>query len=360
MSEYLIIDGVKTSDFGMYVINSNSYKTNWIPSNKISAENLPLQIGKRFVDSHHNEKKLEYSCYIEDGNNHSINVLSKIIAKNKQVSIVKSTEPHKRYKAVLVSEVDLNLYLNGGTFTLQYVAHFPYAESRFTTGDIIDNGLIYNLDYYYNSGLLYNENNDIFYEYNDITTDTDFFIHNGSNISGSKPNIILNGSADSITIKRYLTEDRIEEIDRVSYGEFDGKLEINCLLLDTFLDGSVNNATFDGRYFELDVGEIKYIYSNKNCIISGKNIILDNNASSVDDYYNGYYISLINNKDRRVYYRIIDYDGATKTAITESNIDAVDGYFAIYDIQQGFNYFTIEGTNMNIDSLKFDFRFLYV
>ena len=360
MREYLIIDGVNTSDFGVFMINNGQYTKNWIPNSKIYSDDLPYQNGTRFIDKYYGEKKIRWTCFTENINEDNINTLTKILGKNKQVTITISTEPHKVYKAVLSNEVNIDEYMNGGTFDLEFIVHSGFGSSQFTTADIVNNGLIYNSNYYYNSGLLYDENNDIDYSFTNITGEVDFFIHNGSNISGSKPNIILNGSADDLLITKYKTSDRIIQTGYMSYGSFNGELEINCLLRDTFLDDSVNNLTFDGEYIELDAGEVINVESGGIVDSTGNQIVLPATSSVVDDYYNGYYITLIDENSEASVLRIIDYNGSTKTitldAIQNNSIDE----YSIYNIETGMNYFKIDGTNLNISEMVFDFKFKYL
>ena len=62
-------------------------------------------------------------------------------------------------------------------------------------------------------------------------------------------------------------------------------------------------------------------------------------------------------------YLITDYDGDTKVATiekTDGELINSDWIYTIYDIANGMNYFTIDGTNLNIDELSFDFQFLYL
>jgi len=360
MREYLIIDGVNTSDFGVFMINNGQYTKNWIPSSKIYSDDLPYQNGTRFIDKYYNEKKIKIPCFTENIHENNINILSRLFGKNKQVDLTLSTEPHKIYKAVLSNEVNIDEYMNGGTFDLEFTVNSAFAKSRFTTADIVNNGLIYNSNYYYNSGLLYDKNNDIDYSFSNITNEFDFFIHNGSNVSGSKPNIILNGSADDLLITKYKTSARVIQTGYMSYGSFNGELEINCLLMDTFLDGSVNNLTFDGKYIELDAGGIEKIETGDIVSSTGNQVVLPVTSSGVDDYYNGYYITLIDENSEASVLRIIDYNGSTKT-ITLDTIqnNSIDEY-SIYNIETGMNYFKIDGTNLNISEMVFDFKFKYL
>lgn len=105
-----------------------------------------------------------------------------------------------------------------------------------------------------------------------------------------------------------------------------------------------------GRYYvynysdispEIGVPQVVYSFNNNaaaytGTIAGGTNEapILDSGASSVDDFYNGYYIVNTTINEKR---QIVDYDGATRTATLDSPFV---GAFAVGDT---FN--TVDPTN---------------
>ena len=125
----------------------------------------------------------------------------------------------------------------------------------------------------------------------------------------------------------------------------------------------INIHVNEGDFFTLDgAGEIYYDVSGIIQSYTTTTIALSSNASSVDDIYNGK-LMVINNNLMTIpkYSTIIDYDGTTKIATISSTENILNNSkYTIYDIQNGMNYFKITGTNLNITSIDFDFKFVFL
>ena len=61
-------------------------------------------------------------------------------------------------------------------------------------------------------------------------------------------------------------------------------------------------------------------------------IILDSNASSVDDYYNNLFVGIAAGDGYGEIFKIIDYDGATKTATIDGSWNTTPNTNSIYTI----------------------------
>lgn len=357
--EYFILDGIKSSDFGVEIVNTgNSLTQNFLPPKNTTTERITGYDGNRFITQDRTPKRIPLSLSISDVSQSNQNKISRWLGKKGEFKLTLSYQPQKVYTVTIEASTDIQSHVNGGRMEITFIAYYPLAKSKFSTLDIINDNLNYDASYYYNSGLLYDEEL-AQYEFNGITTTTNMDIYNGSNVSGSRPNIIIDGVADDITIYQYEDENRTVLKDYITYGNFDGIVEVDCLKQQTYYNGSVANATFSGKYFELDTDLIN-LGSGQVVDYSNNTITLDNNASSSSGQYVGEYISVGKSYDKS-WYKIIAYDGGTKVATIDGSIndDIVDNDYGIYNIVDGMNYFTIEGTNMNINSIKWDFKFLY-
>jgi len=358
--EYFILDDIKSSDFGIYIINANNYlQQSYIPSKRTITEEISNYDGLRYIDQDYDVKQIPLELLIKDTSQSNLNKIARWLGKKGQMELTLSYESHKVYTVTIEKSVDLNNLTSGGITSVKFVAHYPLANSKFSTMDIINDSLIYDSMYYYNSGLLYKSELPP-YEFTSITSITNMNIYNGSNISGSRPNIVIDGSADDITIYQYKDENRTVLKDYITYGNFNGLLEVNCLLRNCFLNTNVSNATFNGRYFELDT-DLKNKNSGVVIDYTIDTVTLDDKASSNNGEYIGNHIS-VGNDLKKSWYKIISYDGSTKIATVDGGIveDIVETEYGIYNIIDGINYFTIDGTNMDINSIKFDFKYLYI
>lgn len=279
MSDYFTFNGTKSTEFGLTLVNNGLRKKNIAPSKKTITETIPGRDGRMEFDQTYDSRTITLQCLLKDTTPANIRKMMTWLGEKFSQELILSYEPYKVYKATYNSQITMNEYMNGGIFDIQFQCNNPFAQSMYSTLDIINN-VSYDENFLYDSGLYYADDNSIQYEWTNITTPTDMTVYNASNVDGCAPNIIIDGSADDITILHFYDSWGMQVKDVVRYGSFDGTLEINSLLQNTFLDGSVDNDTFVGNYFELE--------------------------------------------------------------------------------KQGDNYFMFNGTNMNINSVKFDFKFLYI
>ena len=359
--EYFILDDIKSSDFGMYITNDNSYlQQSYIPKKETTTERISNYDGMRYITQDYDIKTIELSIVIMDIGQSNLNKIARWLGKKGQMELTLSYESHKVYTVTIDQVINLSNAINGGKTNITFIAYYPLAKSKFSTLDIINDTLTYDSMYYYNSGLLY-ESELPPYEFDTITSLTNMNIYNGSNISGSRPNIIIDGIADDITIYQYKDENRTILKDYITYGNFNGLVEINCLLRNCFLNTNVANATFNGRYFELNT-DLKNKNSGDIINYTINTVTLDDESSINNGEYIGNYIS-IGSDLTKSWYKIIAYDGTTKIATVDGDIieNITDTEYGIYNlIVDGMNYFTIDGTNMSINSIKFDFKYLYI
>ena len=361
---YFILDGIDSRDFGIYLYNEGvGTDTSILPSKRSSTFQVAGEGGSKLSEQLYNERTISLNCYTKFNDSLSIKQISSWVSKLGNRELIISDDDYKKYIGNFENEVTFERQPNITKFKLKFKMYSPLAQSVYSTLELKDN-LLYNNQFIYNSGYRYSDLGGDTYIQENITSDTDIEIYNGSNTDGSLPNIIINGSATDITITHYKSSSRTEIESQLSYGIFSGELELNCRIRNVFLDSNVNNETFDGKYFELlGKNDWTQILSSNIVSYSGDQVVLNEYASDVDDFYNGYLIFIRYDED--VYnFSILDYDGTTKTlTLSDSLPDNLKGDsigFTMYERPDGMNYFTISGTNLDLTKVQWDFNYVYL
>jgi len=253
--EYFIFDGIDSRDYGLYIINNNGSPqiTNMIPPKITITEDIPGKHGSMVFDQKYSIRDVDIGCLLENNDLSTIRHISGWLGQLRPKPLILSTEPYKMYWATFEDQIGLENYNTQGKFTLTFRCYNPFAYSTFTTEDI-KTGLAYDSVFYYDSGLLHTEDIPPYQYHIDTTTalaNKKFEIYCGSNTHMSMPNIVITGKADSITISQYGDLLYTDKISECSYGLFDGTLEINSQLNNVFLNGLMNNATFNGDFLKM-------------------------------------------------------------------------------------------------------------
>jgi predicted phage tail component-like protein len=275
--DYFIFDGVDSRDYGLYIVNWNNQPlvTNMIPPKITQTLDLNWLHGQKVISQKYYTRDIEVTCYLEDNNLSNIRHISGWLGQLGAKSLVLSYEPYKFYYATFEDQIGLENYNTQGLFTLTFRCYNPFAYSRFTSIDII-NGLNYDEEFYYDSGLLHKEDMsslNIQYQATNITTTTNINVYHGGNTNLAYPKIIIEGNASDITITN-TTNNKL-----CSFGTFSGALIIDCELKNCFTGAdvnnvSMNNTTFSGSFFNLN-GKVKPSDTGINVIeISGTNLSL--------------------------------------------------------------------------------------
>ena len=249
--DYFTFNGISSVDYDIYLVNDRQRQQNNSPTKTTISEKITGKNGSIIFDQTYDGREIRLKCYFDSVNPSTVREMMGWLGGSKYPKqLVLSYEPYKVYTATFENQVNVNEYVNGGIFELVFKCYSPFAESIFTTQNLED-GVEYDLNFYYDTGLYYTDSVPMIYSYTNIITDTDMDIYNASNVDGCCPKIIINGSGDSLTINHYSDELRTDLIASYSYGSFSGELIIDSKLRNTFLDGTVNNATSNGDYFEM-------------------------------------------------------------------------------------------------------------
>jgi predicted phage tail component-like protein len=251
MSDYFTFNGIDSTDFGLQLVNNNQLKKSISPSKQTNTEKVTGKDGLMIFDQTYDTRNIPLKCYLTDTSLSNVRKMMTWLGERYSQELILSYQPYKMYMALFQNELSMEEYMNGGIFTLNFVSYVPFAKSAYSTMDI-ENGLYYDTSFLYDSGLYYAEAWAFQYEWLSITVDTDMLIYNASNIDGCTPNIIINGSATTLEITHYYDVARTQIKDFIKYGGFAGELIIDGGVRNTFLDGTVDNETFQGEYFELE------------------------------------------------------------------------------------------------------------
>jgi predicted phage tail component-like protein len=355
---YILYNGIDSRDFGLTLINNGVNKYNFMPPKEIRTTDIIKFAGSIVSQQNYKKAVINLRFKLSDATSSNKNLIASWMGGLGEGELVISDESHKKYIGVFEQLANVEEYLNGGILSIDFILYKPLARSRFTTKDIIDNGLLYDYNFMYDSGLLYDSQ--FSYIFETISAQTNLDVYNGSTIAGSKPRIVINGSADSIIINKYKTSARSVLDNYFSYDAFNGELEINCENKVTLLDGDLVTNPTGGDYFSLDVNDFIRMSKGEVIINTPTIIELDSRESDTDDYYNGYYISVRENEILKSdWYEILDYNGTTKEITINGGSDKDYDRYSIYDISGSVNNFEIDGVNLNITSIEFIFEFLY-
>lgn len=368
--EWFEFDGIRSTDFNVGVFQVNNERQNYYgaPSKNIVAQKIAGLNGQRVVEETYNILQITLTCVLLDNTNQTVfRDLNAWLGDFGAHTLVLSRQQWKQYRNVrLVSEIKTDNYGKGSFFTIQLEAYTPIGFSNFTTSEL--GSIEYNMEYLYNSGLLYVDSGGGSYTWAGAEL-PNLDIYNGGTgvgINGATPVFTIDGSGTDITITKYSDSARTIVEKELSYGAFSGELVIDCRKRNTFLNGSLNNASFTGEYFRLD-GRKTTGLNRRNTIQTGlKNtfeITLDSSASAVNDYYNDKFISVMHCDSGNIYrIKILDYNGTTKVATLKSILPVtVSGMeYAIYDATDGVNYISVTGTGLSITSVDVDFRYTYI
>lgn len=362
--EYFIFNGIDSRDFGLEIVNRTPNLTQTLsPTKRTTTEVINGIDGSKVFQQDYDMRTIELRGYVRDNSNSNLRIIMSWLGVKYPKDLILSYEPYKVYSATFENQIDFRNYVDKGIFDITFRCYSPFAKSKFTTQDITS-GIEYDSGYYYDSGLIYVDGSYPNYVYNSITSTTDLNIYNGSNVDGALPNIILIGSASSVKIEHFSDNARTDKIAEANYGSFSGVLEIDSILQNTFLDGTVDNSTFEGDYFEL-IGKRNWnpqVYGSLEDFTSNT-VTLNDYAVGSDDYYNGMLL-LISRGETVQGYTITDYVGATRTATIGGTLDLTSGArykYSIYDNElNGYNFFRISGTSLNLSQVEFFFNYVYL
>ena len=361
--DYFVYNGIDSREFGMYIgrFGSTPLITHHAPPSSSTTEKITGWHGEMFFEQVYEARTIEIEYFILDVND---NIVKKIASWLKKIGVHEiffNNEPYKVYYGTVEQSFDIESYSKQANFgKLKFICYNPFGYSSFTTQDL--SNIEYNTGLMYNTGIPYVDSGIANYSFESSDL-PNLDVYHGGNTNFALPKITITGSGDDITIGRYDDEARTDLIQECNYGSFSGELLIDSERRDCFLNSSLNNQTFEGDFFTLDgAGEIYYDVSGIIQSYTTTTIALSSNASSVDDIYNGK-LMVINNNLMTIpkYSTIIDYDGTTKIATISSTENILNNSkYTIYDIQNGMNYFKITGTNLNITSIDFDFKFVFL
>lgn len=370
-ADYFILGGRDSRDFQVYLSNTGIVRERQFSiGSEITSARIIGRDGEYVFDQFYKPESFTLDCFTTNNLNDNtfIRKLSGWITKLGNRQLILSYEPYK-YREVYT---DKNSKLQdfgsqGGMFSFDVRAYSPFGFSRFTTLDII-NGIYYDSGAIYDSGLLYAEDYSDSYQATNITSGDTMTIINGGTFT-ARPNIIFEGQATTLLVEQYSDSALTNKINEFSYGAFNGTLEVNSLLSNTYLDDSITESidtTFPyAGYISLNpTDESNEINSGGLGLVNTVSTVTlgSYNASAVDDYYNGKYIIIkygLNTYMRQ----ITDYVGATKLATLDSDLPVIPTYaydYSIVDLSTGENYFKITGTGFSSLDVTFDFRFVYL
>jgi len=364
--DYIIYNGVDSRSLGAYVVRTGGEPLiyNISPPSRVITEKIAGKHGEMVVEQLYEPRQIDVTLFFTNVSNSLVRIIAQWLGTTGEHELWLSTEPHKVYYATVEQQLNPSIYNHAqGGLSITFTCYNPIGYSTYTSTEL-ESGVQYNDGWLYNSGVTYVDSNIAKYTF----TGTDLpniDVYHGGNVDLALPKITITGSGTNITIGRYANQARTQLLQECNYGAFNGTLVIDSFIRETYLNGAINNLTFDGDYFNLSgVPDLTAITRGVGSDQSQTSIKLSSSASSVDDFYNGKVIALTSRTDFKIIYKtILDYVGATKTAYfsTTKEIGSLPVYdYSIFSLENNNNYFKITGTGLNITNLVFDFKFTYL
>jgi len=362
--DYFLLDDKDSRNFKVYLQNPKGARNHPFSTNtEYSSEKITGRDGKVLFDQWYTPTEAELSCFCLYSTDNDFLELEKMKSWVGKVGLRKLVLSYElqRYRNVVITNIsDITDYENQGCmFTINIKALAPFSFSHFMTTDI-ESGLEYGT-FNYDSGILYAEEYSDMYVNTNIVSGDVFTIYNGGNYI-ARPNFIFDGDATTLLVEQYSDIALSDKIGEFSYGAFSGTLEVNSLVSNTYLDETLTTS-IEGDYISIDGDDTGDKIIDGYLIRASENYItLDENASSVDDFYNGKTIYVKNGLNTYVR-EILDYDGAFKIAVIDSDLPKKldsNWFYSILDLDKGKTYFKVTGTGFSSLDLTVDFRFAYI
>lgn len=369
--DYFKLDDKDSRDYGIYLRETgNTRQRPFSLNSDITSSRIVGRDGEYAFDQYYVPDSFTINCFAvsDTTNNDNIRDLEYYVTKLGARKLILSYEPY-RYRMVYTQKNSLlEDYGNQGSiFSFDVRAISPFKFSTFTTLDLLA-GIYYDDGWYYDSGILYLEDYSDSYQSTNISSGATMTIVNIGTWK-ARPNIIFEGAATTLLVEQYSDSAMTNKINEFSYGAFNGTLEVNSLLSNTYLDGSITGSIDTTAPYEgyVTLSEM----SEKNEIISGEVgstntttvvTLVGHSLSGTNDYYNGKYVTLKYGLDTYIR-EITDYNGTTKQITLDSGLPTVpnSGWdYSILDLASGANYFKITGTGFSSLDVTFDFRFVYL
>lgn len=366
MMDYIIYNGVDSRSLGAYVVRNGGEPLlfNIAPPSRAVTEKIAGRHGEIVMEHLYEPRQIDVTLYFTDVSNSLMRIISQWLGTTGEHELWLSTEPHKIYYATVEQQLNPSIYNSKqAIMRITFTCYNPIGYSTYKSTDL-ESTIEYDEGWLYNSGVPYVDASIVKYTF--VGADLpNLDVYHGGNVDLALPKITITGSGTNITIGRYEDSARTQLLQECTYGAFNGTLVIDSFIRETYLNGSINNITFTGDYFNLSgVPDLSAVTRGAGSEQTQTSIKLTSNASAVNDYYNGMVIALTSRVDYRIIYKtILDYDGATKTAYfsTTKAIGSNPIYdYSIFNLQKNSNYFKITGTGLSITNVVFDFKFTYL
>jgi len=364
--DYIIYKGIDSRSFGVYLVRRGGSPLvfNATPPSRTVTEQIAGRHGTIVMEQTYEPRQIDVTLYISNSDPNMLRKIARWLGSIGTYELYIPTEPYKVYNATVETALNPNIHnIKQGMLTLTFTCYDPFGYSSFTAQELEDN-ILYNTGLMYNTSIPYYDSDIVKYTFTGAEL-PNIDIYHGGNADFAMPEITIVGSGTNITIERYSDSARTNLVEACGYGSFNGTLEINSRLRETFLNTVINNNSFTGDYFTLKgIDDVSNIISGNVISISQTSAELDFNASAVDDIYNGKVLIIIDRfSGETVYKTISDYNGATKVAsfsTTEALVQSRVYDYMVYDFLNELNYFRITGTGLSITSVEFDFRYVYL
>lgn len=345
--------GIHSSKFNIYAISDgSSYTMPLFAEFNDKFQSVDGYDGAYYFGTDYTSKARPVQCVVDRADENTLRNIQNWLNPKRVGKLTFDESPYKYYIAKISSSPNLNFYpqsdgngnhVYSGTFTLDFMAFNPFAYSYVNS---IDDYAYYEESkglWYYDSGILYHEETPPVI-INNITKTTNVLLYNGGNKS-TKPIITVKGSADEIIIKnnttnQYCKLSNLIDVEMIIDSK-KGQVRVQDILASSF---------HEGGFIEIEGSNRVDRYLDINFTNGSEQIAIE---EYIDLDIVGRFIAVNSN-----WYKVVDCNFDLGIITLDRPFD---GATNIYDVSIiDLNEITISGVNLNIESIKFDYKFCYL
>lgn len=345
--------GIHSSKYGLYAVtDGTSYSMPLFADFMDKTESVDGFDGVYYFGTDYSSKPRRVNCVVDYIDENTLRSIQNWLNPKRIGKLTFDEAPYKYYIAKVTQKPDFTFYpqsdsddghLYVGTFIIEFTAFDPFAYSYVNS---VDSYTYYEESqglWYHDSGILYEEETPSSTIEN-ITGTTNILLYNGGN-QRAKPIITIIGSADDITVLNQTTKQQF-----TLTGLSNVTIIVDCQKGHVKVSDVLASSYHEGGFIEIEGSSRVDRYLNVNFTNTLNTITITEN---VDLDIIGRLIAVDND-----WYEILDCDFDTGTITLDKNFEGLTDTYDISVID--LNKINISGTNLNITSMEFDYKFRYL
>lgn len=345
--------GIHSSKYNVYAVSEGgAYSMPLFADFNDTTESIDGFDGVYYFGTSYSSKVRQVKCAIDHIDENTLRNIQSWLNPKRIGKLTFDEAPYKYYIAKVSSKPDFNYYpqsdnydghLYAGTFSISFMAFDPFAYSYVNS---VNSYTYYEESqalWYYDSGILYEEETPpILIE--SVSGTTNILLYNGGN-QRTKPIITVTGSADELTILNQTTNQQFTLTDLSSV-----TIIVDCVKGQVRVSDVLASSYHEGGFIEIEGSSRVDRYLNVN-FTNGLNTITITDDIDLDIV--GRFIAV--DED---WYEVMDCNFDTGLITLDKNFTGITDAYDVSVID--LNKINISGTNLDITSIEFDYKFCYL